>query len=337
MNDPSPGVCESRSPYVSQPLEPARAETVRTLERATGIIGRTHLMRMLREQIIRFAKTTATVVVRGETGTGKELVAQALHTHSLRSHGPFVAANVAALTTSVLQSELFGHERGAFTGAHTRHRGLFEQAHRGTLFLDEVGELSIEAQAALLRILETREVRPVGAERAKPIDVRLVVATHRSLIERVQKGYFREDLFYRLNTLVVRIPPLRQRVSDLPALARHILTGLVPEVGERALAEDALHALGDYGWPGNVRQFQNVLRRAAIESDATLLTREHVGTALAHEVGAERETIEGATIATISQALAAEGWNLTRAARRLGLARSTLRSHIRRAGLVPSG
>ncbi len=337
MTEPPSGVCEATPPYVAEPRTSALSESARTLERATGIIGRTPAIRMLREQLDRFARTSATVVVHGETGTGKELVARALHARSPRAKQPFIAANVAALPPSMLMSELFGHERGAFTGAYLRHRGLFEQAHGGTLFLDEVGELDPEAQSALLRVLETREVRAVGAERARHIDVRLVVATHRNLAQLVRQGAFREDLFYRLHLLVMEVPALRFRITDVPHLARHALASLTAEVGERSLDSSALAALADYAWPGNVRQLQNVLRRMAIASDARTLSAEHVRNALRVEQLGEQERREAATTATVMNVLAAEDGNITRTARRLGIARSTVRSHLRRAGLARDG
>ncbi len=337
MTDSTSGVCEATHPYAPLPSAPECAEGDRALERRTGIVGRTPAMRTLRADLARFATTTATVVIQGETGTGKELVARALHQLSPRAKRPLVAANVAALPETTLLSELFGHERGAFTGAHARHAGLFEQAHGGTLFLDEIGEMLPDAQATLLRVLETREVRPVGATFVRKVDVRLVVATHRNLAMLVKHGLFREDLYYRLHTLIVHLRPLRYRVADLPVLVRHVLAGLASEVGERSLDESALQALGMYGWPGNVRQLQNVLRRTTIETDARVLTSVHVRHALLHEVGAAHEVADGATVATIAQVLATERWNLTQAARRLGIARSTLRNRIRRAGLVRDG
>ncbi len=334
MDDAPDGVRDTVRPYGAvQPPAPAVARTA-SLEHTTGIVGHTPAIRHLRERIARFASTTANVVIQGETGTGKELVARALHTLSLRARRPFVAANVAALPESTLLSELFGHERGAFTGAHARHQGLFEQANGGGLFLDEVGEMMPDAQAALLRVLETREVRPVGAAFVRKVDVRLVVATHRNLGALVKHGLFREDLYYRLHTLLLRVPPLRHRIADLGALARHLLARLAPEVGVRSLDRSALDALGMYGWPGNVRQLDNVLRRAAITTESAVLTGDDIRLAFADEPGAHAETADGATVATIAHVLAAERWNLTQAARRLGIARSTLRTRIRRAGLV---
>ncbi|MBI5511435.1 MAG: sigma-54-dependent Fis family transcriptional regulator [Deltaproteobacteria bacterium] len=317
------------------PDTPTPASDARELEKVTGILGRTPAMRLLKEQLVRFAKTTAIVVVHGETGTGKELVARAVHQLSPRAKQPLVAVNIAAFPESLLLSELFGHERGAFTGAIARRRGFFEQADKGTLFLDEIGELMPDAQAALLRVLETREVRPLGAERVRTVDVRLVVATHRDLAEMVRRGLFREDLYYRLTGLLLHLPPLRYRAEEMPLLARRVLDDLAPDHGARRLDPDALCALQEYGWPGNVRQLKNVLRRVVIETEAELISRVHVRAALASEPGAQHEVRDGATTATIAHVLAAEHWNLSQAAKRLGIARSTLRTRIRRAGLVP--
>lgn len=304
------------------------------LERAMGIIGRTPAIRALRAQVDRFAHSTANVLVTGETGTGKELVARALHERSRRARGPFASANVAALPPSMLASELFGHERGAFTGAYARHKGLFEQAHGGTLFLDEIGELAPDAQVALLRVLETREVRPVGAERMRPVDVRLVAATHRNLAALVSHGLFREDLYYRLHLLVVAVPALRFRIADVPRLAEHLLATMGDEHGFRVLDPDAREALMTYAWPGNVRQLQSVLRRITITHDGTCITRDQVLAALAIEGRAVNECREAASTATVLNVLAAESGNISRTARRLGLARSTVRAHIVRAGVA---
>lgn len=320
----------------ADPLDALPREPRSLIER-TGLIGSSASMRSLREQIARFAASTASALVLGETGTGKELVARALHTLSRRARRPFVAVNVAALGETLLLSELFGHERGAFTGACGRHRGVFEQAHTGTLFLDEVGELSFEAQAALLRVLETREVRPVGAERTHAVDVRVIVATHRNLATMVSRGLFRADLYYRLATLILRVPALRHRVADLSQLSRALLTEVAREAGPRALDRTAIAALGEYGWPGNVRQLANVLRRAVASTDNATLLREDIRLALLDEPGAHDKIADGAAASTIASVLAAEHWNLTQAARRLGISRSTLRNRIRRAGLVRDG
>jgi two-component system nitrogen regulation response regulator GlnG len=329
-DEPFQGVrdCVAPTPYQPTPTPGVR----RAIDDRMGIVGRSEAMHALRERIVRFARATETVLIRGETGTGKELVARALHTHSSRAQRLFVAANVAALPSSMLLSELFGHERGAFTGAYLRHKGLFEQAHGGTLFLDEVGELDAEAQAALLRVLETREVRPVGAESTRRVDVRLLAATHRNLSQMVRTGAFREDLFYRLNLLVIEVPALRHRISDVVPIARHVLARLAPERGVRQLDESATKALTDYAWPGNVRQLENVLRRMVVTFDEDAFASAHVHVALSHEQDAAELCREAATTATVLTLLAAENGNITRTARRLGIARSTVRAHLRRAG-----
>ncbi len=337
MNDPPSGVRERTLAYVPQPPELVLADSDHAPDHAIGLVGRTPAMRALRQQIARFARTTATVVVRGETGTGKELVARAIHQLSSRARRLFVTANIAALPDTLVQSELFGCERGAFTGATVRRRGLFEQADGGTLFLDEVGELTIEAQASLLRVLETREIRPLGAERNRPVNVRLVVATHRDLWAMVGRGDFREDLYYRLHTLLIRVPPLRFRVDDLPLLAEDLLLRLQSEAGERHLDPVAITRLQSYGWPGNVRQLANVLRRAAAQTDALVLTDADLLAALAEEPDARREIREGATAATIQAVLKAEGGRVAAAARRLGMPRSTLRARLRTYGIATNG
>ena len=313
---------------------PAAARPADPLAAATGLVGSSPAMRALRESISRYAKTTASVVVLGETGTGKELVARAIHEGSPRSARPFVAANVAALGAGTLPSELFGHERGAFTGAHAARRGLFEQAHSGTLFLDEAGELAPEAQASLLRVLESGEFRPVGAERARRADVRLVVATHRDLGAMVAKELFRADLYFRLNTLVLRVPPLRHRIWDVRELAPHLLARMRPEAGERGIDEAAVRALADYGWPGNVRQLANVLRRAVAESPCGVLTARDVRESLRAEPPARREILDGAHASFVQDVLASEGGSIAASARRLGVARSTLRAFIKRFHVV---
>ena len=236
-----------------------------------GLVGESAAMRRTRADVMRYAPKSATVLVTGETGSGKELVARALHDLSPRARAPFVAVNVATLRRELTASELFGHERGSFSGAVTSHKGLFEQAHGGTLFLDEIGELDPTAQADLLRVLETREVRPLGSSRPRTVDVRIVAATHRDLAAMVTTGEFRSDLYYRLNVLAVVTPPLRNRREDIPVLVAHLLYRLRHEAGVRHLTRDALSLLAGYPWPGNARQLLNVLRRALAHSDDAAL------------------------------------------------------------------
>lgn len=303
-------------------------------ESESGLFGRSAAMKRLRSLLPRYAQSGATVVVLGETGTGKELVARALHRMGPHPRAPFVPVNAGALPESLVSSELFGHERGAFTGATARHRGVFEQAQGGTLFLDEAGELSLHDQAHLLRVLESGEIRPLGAERYRTVDVRLVVATHCDLAAMVARRTFRADLYYRLNTLVLRIPPLRHRIWDVKELVPHLLSRMVPAVGERRLDVTAIAALADYGWPGNVRQLANVLQRAVIRAHEMVLTARDIRDALEEEVPARREILDGAHASMVAGMLEADHGSISATARRLGIARSTLRSYIRRFSIV---
>lgn len=231
------------------------------LRRSTRVVAESEAMQGLLKRVARFALSEAPVVLLGETGTGKEVIARTLHANSLRAEKPFVAVNVAALPAELLESELFGHGKGSFTGAATARRGLFEEASGGILFLDEVGEMPLPLQAKLLRALQDGEVRRVGENRAFAVDVRVVSATHRDLSELVRQGLFREDLFFRLKVLTVSVPPLRERVDDILPLADQFLT---EEPGGLAgFAEDARAKLLAHPWPGNVRELQNAVKHGA--------------------------------------------------------------------------
>jgi two-component system response regulator HydG len=220
------------------------------------------------------APTDATVLLLGETGTGKELAARAIHANSPRRDGPLVTVNCAALPENLLESELFGHEKGAFTGAAAKREGRFLLAHRGTLFLDEIGELSLTTQAKLLRALQTREFEPLGGSRALKVDVRLIAATNRDLESAVQAGRFRDDLFYRLNVFPLTLPPLRERVEDLAGLAAHFLNLYGEKAGKNilGLAPEVLESFRRYPWPGNIRELENVLERGTILCRSETLT-----------------------------------------------------------------
>ncbi len=240
--------------------------TVRKLEGAEEILGDSQAIRIVRELIGRVAGTSSTVLITGETGTGKELVARAIHRNSLRADRPFIAINCAAVTETLLESELFGHERGAFTGADKTRSGLFEAAHEGTLFLDEVAEMSSAAQAKLLRVLANGEIQRVGSTITRKVDVRVLAATHRDLAERVSSGLFREDLFYRLAVVPIQLPPLRERREDIEGLCRMLSFRIAQEmkVPSKALSTDALDKLHNYSFPGNIRELRNLLERALI-------------------------------------------------------------------------
>ena len=238
------------------------------------LVGRSAAMQDIYRALARLMQTDLTVTITGESGTGKELVARALHDFGRRRNGPFVAINMAAIPRDLIEAELFGHEKGAFTGAIEKHVGRFGEADGGTLFLDEIGELPLDAQVKLLRALQTGQIEPVGSRGHVTVDVRLIAATNRDLAKEVREGRFREDLFYRLGVVPVTIPPLRARRGDIAALARHFVRRLGAEEGvsARDLSDDALALLEAYDWPGNVRQLQNALFRAAVLCEGTRLT-----------------------------------------------------------------
>jgi len=237
------------------------------------LIGRSPAMQNVYRVIARLTATDLTAMIVGESGTGKELVARALHDFGKRKHGPFVAINMAAIPRELIESELFGHEKGAFTGASQRKSGRFEQARGGTLFLDEIGDMPIEAQTRLLRVLQEGEFTSVGGREAISADVRIVAATHRNLRQLVNQGLFREDLFYRLNVVPIRLPPLRERRDDIALLMRHFLSTAASEADlpQKTMTTDALNRLNDYRWPGNVRELENLARRlVALHADDSI-------------------------------------------------------------------
>jgi len=245
------------------------------LEGSPQLIGKTPSMQKVRLLIEKVAPTNSTVLILGETGTGKELVARALHDQSARADNPFVAINCGALPETLIESELFGHRKGAFTGADEHRVGLFEVAHGGTIFLDEIGELPKSMQAKLLRVLESGELRRVGENKSTTVDVRVVCATHRDLPTMVADEDFREDLMYRINTFEIDLPPLRERIEDVASLARHLLSRH-RRGAEAQLAEDAIEALCGHVWPGNVRELANVIEHATILCDSGPIRQEHL-------------------------------------------------------------
>ncbi|HEX8447515.1 MAG TPA: sigma-54 dependent transcriptional regulator [Sphingomonas sp.] len=292
------------------------------------------------------ARARVSILIEGESGVGKEVVAQAIHAASPRARRPLIVVNCGGIPANLIESELFGHERGAFTGAFDRRVGRFEQADGGTLFLDEVGELSPDAQVRLLRVLQSGEVTPLGARGHRIVDVRVVAATNRTLIDEVAAGRFREDLYYRLAVVQVAVPPLRDRIADLPALARHLLARIADQPGVRGLGitDSALALLARYTWPGNVRQLQNALFRAAVLCDGDALTAADFPQ-VATETGAERAKVAGPVLAggvtlfepnghmrtleaieadVIRLAIGHYRGRMTEVARRLGIGRSTL-------------
>ena len=241
------------------------------------IIGRSRAMRDIYKQLGRIASQTVTVLVRGETGTGKELIARAIYQHGHRAHEGFVAVNCAAIPENLLESELFGHEKGSFTGASQLRVGRFEQAHGGTIFLDEIGDLDQSLQVKLLRVLQEKTIQRVGSSKNIPVDVRIIAATHRNLESMISEGTFREDLFYRLNVISINIPPLRDRRDDIPDLVSYFLQKFATEYGLATpnFSKKAIDYLTQLEWPGNIRQLQNVISKALLSSKNTTLDVEH--------------------------------------------------------------
>ncbi|MBX3415857.1 MAG: sigma 54-interacting transcriptional regulator [Pirellulales bacterium] len=324
-----------------------------------GIRGTSPVVRDMLAQVAKIAQSPASVLIRGESGTGKELLARAIHQGSPRAAGPFVAVHCAALSSSLLESELFGHEKGAFTGADRQRRGRFEMAHRGTLFLDEIGDVNLDTQTRLLRVLQERSFERVGGMETITTDVRLIAATHQDLEQLIARGRFREDLYYRLNVISLRSPPLRERREDIFELSLHFLRIYAERAGKHLVRfdEDALALLADFPWPGNIRQLENAIERAVVLAEGESITRDDLPPELLHPVEvregrrptrrqpqyaaprplrSERLIDEVFELerARILEALNACDGNKARAAERLGIPRSTLFSKLRKYGLT---
>jgi len=352
--------------YVSKPfnVEELRQTVARALERrrlsaeaiaapkiaggaqVAEIEGKSPRMLDVYKLVARVATTSATVLVVGESGTGKELVARAIHSRSPRANKPFVPVNCTALSESLLESELFGHARGAFTGAVSAKRGLFEMSNDGTLFLDEVGDMGPKMQAQLLRVLQDGEVRPVGGTESIRVDVRLVCATNRDLEADVKTGRFREDLYFRINVVTVRMPPLRERAGDIPILVRHFLAKIARRESrpEASVSPETLDVLCRHSWPGNVRELENAIERAVAVAKGNVvlpsdLPVEVYGGSPAEPTGIfdDRPTLSELEKRYIALILTECGGNKKRAAERLGIDRRTLYRALERAGVATAG
>ena len=312
-------------------------ETVAEIARPSEIVGQGTAMKRIFDAIETVAPTDATVLVTGESGTGKELVARAIHAGSARRYHPLVVIHCGALTETLLESELFGHEKGAFTGAQYRKKGKFEIAEGGTVFLDEIGDISLKTQTDLLRVLQEREIVRVGGNQTVKVDFRVVAATNRNLEQLIEDGRFRPDLYYRLNVFHIELPPLRERREDIPALADHFVRKFSSEMGKRItrISPPAMNVLQQYNWPGNVRELENAVERAMVvaqepelrESDFTLKTK----TSPVPETGGAR-SLEEVERGHILHVLDECGGNQTRAAEALGIDRVTLHHKLKRYG-----
>ncbi len=307
------------------------------LEQFSEIVGSSSAVREVLEKVQMVAATDSTVLVRGESGTGKELVARAIHAHSARRYMPIVVVNCGALPEGVLESELFGHEKGSFTGAQYRRKGKFEMADGGTLFLDEIGDVGPKTQMDLLRVLEEKAIYRVGGNTRIQVDFRTIAATNRDLEEAVREKSFREDLYYRLNVFTITIPPLRERREDIPVLAAHFLQKLARSMNRQleGFAPEAMELLMERAWPGNVRELQNAIERAAVVRVRGLIQREDFPFA---DSAASREQMNGKSLSDlervhIARVLEETGWNISQAARILEIDRVTLYNKMRKYGI----
>ena len=306
-----------------------------------GIVGKDPAMQTIYKLIEDIAPTDTSVLIQGESGTGKELVARALHRKSLRREKPFVVINCSAYPSTLLESELFGHEKGAFTGAVRQKTGRFEQASGGTVFLDEIGEVPPSAQIKLLRVLQTQKFERVGGEKTLFVDVRIIAATNKDLLEEVRQGNFREDLYYRLNVIPLHLPPLRKRPNDIPLQARHFLKRFAGEQGKdiAGFGAETMRRLLLYPWPGNVRELENCIEHAVVLTKGPRIEVYDLPAALQQAdehsavTGSSQGSIADNEMKLLEETLDECNWNKKEAARRLGISRNTLYRKIRKYGI----
>ena len=311
-------------------------------ERLKGIVAESYAMKQVVDIAIRVAGSSSTVLITGESGTGKELIARLIHEKSQRKNGPFIAVNLAAIPESLIESELFGYEKGAFTGADREKPGLTERAHGGTLFLDEIGELPLPLQVKLLRVIEEKEIQRLGGLRPKKVDFRLLTATNRDLEEMVKAGTFRDDLFYRINVIHIHIPSLRERKEDIPYLLEHFLRIYSAREAKKikGFTREAYELLLRYHYPGNVRELENIVERAVVLSQGEYITTEELPLSLRKEIFPQEqeflsldERIEAIERSIILEALKRNNWVKTRAARELGISERVLRYRMQKLGI----
>ena len=366
---PKPFEVEELLDLTSKALESSRlmSEPVDmgdTTSARTAIVGKSRVMQAIYKEIGRIAATPVTVLIRGDTGTGKELIARAIYQHSDRAAAPFIAINCAAIPETLLESELFGHERGAFTGADARRIGRFEQAHTGTLFLDEIGDMNANLQAKLLRVLQDKTIQRIGGKEVIPVDVRIIAATHRDLELAIRERLFREDLFYRLSVVTIKLPPLEQRAEDIPDMVKYFLRRYGPEAGVAApsITPEAIAYLQGQKWPGNVRELENTVRQALLIARDYTISEDHVKevvtrarepvsvlqqTHAAYVVElmdrVERGEIQNAFAKMLSdleptlysEAIRRAQGNITKAAQWLGVTRLKMREKLKEFGIHP--
>jgi two-component system nitrogen regulation response regulator NtrX len=335
-------------------LEAENRALKQQVEHRWTMVGESELIRSLRGQIDRAAPSNGRVLIYGENGTGKEMVARSIHLQSLRAEGPFVEVNCAAIPEDLIESELFGHTRGAFTGALTAKKGKFELADGGTLFLDEIGDMTLKTQAKVLRALQEQKVEPVGGSAQVPVDVRVIAATNKRLEDEIRKGTFREDLYFRLNVIPFHVPRLRERREDIPLLARHFMAEICAEYGRKPkeLAPEAVESLVGQPWPGNVRELRNTIERLVIMAPGNHIEARHIPAPLLEGAPAPALPSEGASPAVDFPSLAEAreefekryiwrkyqdcGGNMSRTAEVLQVERSNLYRKMKGFGLLPS-
>ena len=329
-----------------QRLELENVQLKGKIEKWYEIIGESPSMLSLKEQIMIVGRSNSRVLVTGENGTGKELIARSVHRASQRANKTFIAVNCAAIPETLIESELFGHEKGAFTGAVSVQRGKFEIADGGTLFLDEIGDMSLNTQAKVLRVLQEQEFQRVGGTRYIRVDVRLITATNKKLTEEIKKGTFREDLYYRINVIILHAPPLRNRKEDIPLLAKHFLKEVIREQGlkEKILTDQSIELMKGYDWPGNVRELRNLMERVAIMTagdrinpgDLSIIAgdqHQNVSTLINVSSGSLREARTGFERYFILEKLRENKWNITKTAEDLKIERSNLHRKIKLLGI----